>query len=319
MLRVGILGVGGIAENAHIPAWMRLENTKVVALCDIRPERLELVAPKLPDAHTYTSFDDMMTAEKLDILDICLPSYLHAAYSIRALEAGVHVLCEKPVSLCEEDVTRIYAAAEKANRRFMVAHVIRFWPEYLLLKNLYETEKYGKLLSGSMHRLSAIPQWSWDNWMADEKRSGLVPYDLHIHDLDFLLFAFGAPKNTVMHRVKRLDQDYVDNLYEYDDFFIHAEAAWYAGRLPFQSGFRFQFERAVVVYADNAMKVYDTEGNVINMTETAGQADGELQLPQSDGYFNEIQYFVQCVEQDKETDIVRPDELRTAIRLLNRM
>ena len=129
----------------------------------------------------------------------------------------------------------------------------------------------------------------------------------------------GAPKNTVMHRVKRLDQDYVDNLYEYDDFFIHAEAAWYAGRLPFQSGFRFQFERAVVVYADNAMKVYDTEGNVINMTETAGQADGELQLPQSDGYFNEIQYFVQCVEQDKETDIVRPDELRTAIRLLNRM
>ena len=82
--------------------------------------------------------------------------------------------------------------------------------------------------------------------MNDEKRCGLVPYDLHIHDLDFLVYAFGAPKNMICNRSKLPDQDYFNCVYEFDNFFVTAEAAWYASPYPFAAYFRFQFENAIV-------------------------------------------------------------------------
>lgn len=179
-LNVALVGAGGIS-GAHIPAWEAMEETQLTALCDIRPACME----KYPDKNHYTDFEEMLEKEKPDILDICLPTYLHADFAVKAMERGIHVLCEKPVSLKAEDVERVYGAARRNHVNFMVAQVLRFWPEYELVKEMYDSGKYGKLLSGSMTRLGNIPGWSWDNWMRDEKRSGLVPFDLHIHDLDF--------------------------------------------------------------------------------------------------------------------------------------
>ena len=181
MLKIGLIGVGGISGE-HIPVWENMEDAELVALCDIRPEQME----RYPDKHCYTDFDEMLENENIDILDICLPTYLHADYAVKAMEKGINVICEKPISLKEEDVERVYSTAERMNVKFMVAQVLRFWPEYELIKELYDTNKYGKLLSGYMSRLGTCPKWSWDNWMRDEARSGFVPYDLHIHDLDFL-------------------------------------------------------------------------------------------------------------------------------------
>lgn len=94
MLKVGLIGVGGIS-GAHIPVWESMEDVELTALCDIRQERME----PYPEKHHYTKLDEMLKNEKLDILDICLPTYLHADYAVRAMEKGIHVLCEKPVSL----------------------------------------------------------------------------------------------------------------------------------------------------------------------------------------------------------------------------
>ena len=210
MLKVGMAGIGGIS-GAHIPAWESMADTELIALCDIRPECLE----KYPDKHLYTDFEEMLDAEQLDILDICLPTYLHADFAVRAMERGIHVICEKPVSLNAEDVERLYGTARRNNVKFMVAQVLRFWPEYMLLKEIYDSGKYGRLLAGSMSRLGSIPKWSWDGWMRDEKRSGLVPYDLHIHDLDFMVYAFGNPAGTQLHRSRRPEQDYLNVVYEF--------------------------------------------------------------------------------------------------------
>ena len=202
MLKVGLIGVGGIS-GAHIPVWESMEEVELTALCDIRQERME----PYPKQHHYSDLDEMLKNEELDILDICLPTYLHADYAVRAMEKGIHVLCEKPVSLKPEDVERVYSTAHRMQVSFMVAHVLRFWPEYMLLKELYDTQKYGKLLSGYMSRVSQTPPWSWDNWMKDENRSGLVPFDLHIHDLDFMVYAFGKPEKVNSNRIKRPEQD----------------------------------------------------------------------------------------------------------------
>ncbi len=312
MLRVGMVGIGGIS-GAHIPAWEAMEETELTALCDIRPERLE----PYPDKHLYTDFEEMLNGEQLDILDICLPTYLHADFAIRAMERGIHVICEKPVSLKGEDVERVYDAARRNGVKFMVAQVLRFWPEYELLKEMYDSGKYGKLLSGAMSRLGQIPKWSWDNWMSDEKRSGLVPFDLHIHDLDFLVYVFGKPGDARVHRAKRPEQDYFSVVYEYPEFFITTEAAWYASPYPFAASFRFQFERAILAYEKEQCVLYEADGTVTDLTEAAEGDTGGINLPKSDAYANEIRYFTDCVLEDRFPDRVKPEELHEVIQILN--
>lgn len=108
---------------------------------------------------------------------------------------GINVICEKPVSLNAADVARVYSTAKSNNVKFMVAQVLRFWPEYSIIKEIYDTGKYGRLLSGHMGRLGVRPKWSWDGWMMDENRSGLVPFDLHIHDLDLLFTLSESRRN----------------------------------------------------------------------------------------------------------------------------
>lgn len=312
MLKIGLVGVGGIS-GAHIPAWRNLEGVELVALCDIRTERLELY----PDIKHYTDFDEMLANEKLDILDICLPTYLHADFAVKAMEHGINVICEKPISLKREDVKRVYETAEKNNVKFMVAQVLRFWKEYEYLKMLYDSKKYGKLLSGTMTRLGSYPAWSWDGWMMDEKRSGLVPYDLHIHDIDFMVYAFGAPKKSTSFRAKQPNQDFINVVYDFGDFFVGAEASWYASPYPFAAKFRFQFEEAVVANEDGGLKIYERGGNVINLNEVAVGDTGEINLPKSDAYANEIIYFVDCVKNNLPVEKVKPAELEAVIDILN--
>ena len=272
---------------------------------------------KYPEKRHYTDFDEMLEKEEIDILDICLPTYLHADFSVKAMEKGINVICEKPISLKKEDVKRVYECAKKNNVKFMIAQVLRFWPEYEIVKDIYDKGTYGKLLSGSMRRLGLRPKWSWDNWMADENRSGLVPFDLHIHDSDFIVYAFGKPEKVTDFRAKRSEQDYINAVYEYDGFFLTTEASWYDSPYPFAADFRFQFEKAVVAWEKGEMKIYEADGKVWCPISKGSELDtGDIGLPASDAYANEINYFADCVINGTCPDKVKPDELETVIDIL---
>ena len=314
MLKVAVVGVGGIS-GAHIPAWEEMKDAELVALCDIRPERME----KYEGKRCYTDIDELLKNEELDILDICLPTYLHADVACKAMDLGINVITEKPISLKNEDVERVYACAEKNGVKFMVAQVLRFWPEYELLKEIYDTKKYGKLLSGTMTRLGCYPKWSWDGWMMDEKRSGLVPFDLHIHDLDFMVYAFGEPKVAHQFRSKLPDQDFISLTYDFGDFFINSEASWYATSYPFTAEFRFQFEDAVVANENGKMIIYLRDDEKIDLSQDAEGDTGAINLPKSDAYANEINYFADCVKNNKPVDKVKPSELSCVLNILNNL
>ena len=312
MLKVGLVGVGGIS-GAHIPVWEEMENAELIAICDIRTERME----KYPQKRHYTDFDEMLEKEQFDIIDICLPTYLHADFAVKAMEKGINVITEKPISLKKEDVERVYSTANKNNVKFMVAQVLRFWPEYVLLKEIYDTKKYGRLLSGSMIRLGGMPKWSWDGWMSDEKRSGLVPFDLHIHDLDFMVYAFGMPKVTYQYRSKLPNQDYICLNYDFGDFSIHSEASWYAPDYPFKAEFRFQFEDAIVSNENGKMIIMKNDNTVIDLSQEAEGDTGNINLPKSNAYANEIHYFADCVEKDLPIEKMKPEELQCVLEILN--
>ena len=312
MLKVGLVGGGGIS-GAHIPVWEEMENAELIAICDIRTERME----KYPQKRHYTDFDEMLEKEQFDIIDICLPTYLHADFAVKAMEKGINVITEKPISLKKEDVERVYSTAKKNNVKFMVAQVLRFWPEYVLLKEIYDTKKYGRLLSGSMIRLGGMPKWSWDGWMSDEKRSGLVPFDLHIHDLDFMVYAFGMPKVTYQYRSKLPNQDYICLNYDFGDFSIHSEASWYAPDYPFKAEFRFQFEDAIVSNENGKMIIMKNDNTVIDLSQEAEGDTGNINLPKSNAYANEIHYFADCVEKDLPIEKMKPEELQCVLEILN--
>lgn len=314
MLKVGLVGVGAIS-GSHIPTWLNNENTQLVAICDIREEQMEQYA----EIKHYSSYDEMLENEELDIVDICVPTFLHVEFSLNALKKGINVLCEKPVSLKNDDATMLYEVAKQNNVKFMVAQVLRFWNEYVVLKELYENKKYGKLLSGSMIRLSARPKWSWDNWYTDENRSGLVPFDLHIHDIDFMVFAFGKPKNVTSYRSNTPTQDYINAVYNFGDFSICSEASWYASPYPFKAEFRFQFEKAVVANEDGAFKIYEAGGEIIDYSAKNECETSDISIPKSNGYQNEIEYFIDCVLNNKQPETVKPDELETVIEILNNL
>lgn len=311
MLKIALVGVGGIS-GAHIPAWEERRDAELVALCDIRAEQME----KYKNKHCYTDFDEMLKNEEIDILDICLPTYLHAEFAIKAMNMGINVICEKPVSLNAADVARVYSTAKSNNVKFMVAQVLRFWPEYSIIKEIYDTGKYGRMLSGHMGRLGVRPKWSWDGWMMDENRSGLVPFDLHIHDLDFIVYAFGKPKEFKDYRARSENQDYINSIYEYDGFFITTEAAWYDAPYPFAANFRFQFEKALAVFENHEMTIYEKDGKIFKPVSQSGEDTGDIGLPKSNAYSNEINYFADCVLSGAEPDRVKPAELETVISIL---
>jgi len=323
MLKVALVGVGGISA-AHIPAWDAQEDTELTALCDIRPEALAAH----PQKHTYSSLEQMLAAEKPDILDICLPTPLHTEAALCALRQGIHVLCEKPASMNPADIALLDKTAAQNHAAFMTAQVLRFWPEYELLRDICQSRRYGKPLAGHMTRLGEIPRWSWNNWMLDEEQSGLVPFDLHIHDLDFMVYAFGTPEIASVRRVKRPEQDYLSVVYDFDGFSVSAQASWYAAPYPFQAGYRFQFEKALLAYEGNQCILYGNDGSVVNLTAGdsihTGKADDSgtdlpLNLPKSNAYANEIRYFTDCVLENRTPEKVPAAQLATVADLLRRL
>lgn len=316
MLKVGLVGVGGIS-GAHIPAWERMEDVQLVALCDIRPQQLE----NHPNQRCYTDLDEMLRCEELDILDVCVPTFAHTECTLKGLRKGIHVVCEKPLSLNPEDAKLIFDTAAANGVQFMVAQVVRFQRGYQLLKELFDNGKLGKLLTLSMRRVSGMPMGSANHWMHDKSKSGHAAYDMHIHDLDFCIYAFGKPVKVTRNRVNRPNQDWIHGVYEFESG-VNAsiEAAWFNANYGFKKDFRAQFENGMLVDEGGAFYMLDDKGNKTDLKEAgqmandiAGAANATI-IPSGDGYFNELRYFADCVRDGKPQDFVQEWQIEEGLR-----
>ena len=314
MLKVGLVGCGGIS-GAHVPSWDAMEDAELTAICDIRPEKME----RYPGHKVYTDFDKMLEENEFDIVDVCLPTFLHCEFALKAMNKGINVITEKPISLSEEDAVLLYDTAEKNGVKYMVAQVLRFWNEYEVLKQVYDTGKYGKLIAGSMWRLGGYPSGGWNNWYYNKELSGLIPFDLHIHDLDFLIYAFGEPGSFVCNRKERPEQDYLSAVYDFGDFFITAEASWFKAKYPFYMGYRFQFEEAILAFERDGLTIYDCSGNRLTPCKAESENASDFELPSSDAYANEIRYFADCVKNNKPVEKVTKESLLAVLKILNKI
>ena len=194
VLRIGLVGVGAAAQVNHIPAWKKIEGVELVALCDRDPEKAARVAQKFQIPRVHARFDDMLADEEIDAIDICTPNFLHAPMASAALEAGKHVLSERPLARSAEEAAAMAKTAKKADRILMCAVQHRFRPDAQLLKKFVDKGDLGEVFLAKAGWLRQKTQWDSEEWRGRMKESGGgVVLDLGFQMLDLALWMLGSP------------------------------------------------------------------------------------------------------------------------------
>ncbi len=323
MTRVGIIGLGFMGKM-HFRCYQAMEDVQVVAICDTDKAKFEETgsaggniegadAPlDFTDIGLYDDLGRMLTESKLDALSVTLPTYMHKEYAIKAMRAGVNVLCEKPMALNVEDGLEMIAASEQTGKLLQVGHCIRFWPEYVKAKELVDSGRYGKVLAATFQRLSLTPTWSWEGWLMDRAKSGSAALDLHIHDSDFVQHLFGMPTAVFSRATSGPSggDDHIVTQYVYDDNrVITAEGGWVmTPAFGFEMSFNILLEKATIVYdctREPTFRVCPDDGDAYCPEVVSG-----------DGYSNEIEHFVKAVRGEDVPDIITPAQSIDSVKLV---
>ncbi len=192
-IRVGIIGAGGIAQAAHIPSYQKAENVEVAAIADTNKEKLQYVADKFGIKQPFTEWEKLIESD-VDAVSICSPNAFHAQQSIKAMEAGKHVLCEKPICLTGADVEKVFSVSEKTGKKFMAAFPRRFSGEAKVLKPMIDAGDFGEIyyIKAGYLRRRGIP--GLGTWFTNKELAGGGPMmDVGVHILDLVIYLAGAP------------------------------------------------------------------------------------------------------------------------------
>jgi len=296
MLKVGLIGCGFMG-TMHANCYKNLEGVELTAVADVRREKAEEIAAGT-QAVIYGDGKDLIANADVDIIDICLPTYLHAAYAMLAMDKVKYLFVEKPVTLTVPESEKLLEKSAETGCQVQVGQVIRFWDEYVALREIVRSGKYGKVVNANFRRISPTPEWGWNNWLHDVALSGGAGQDLHIHDVDFVLSLFGAPK--ALYSVKNSlgeANSYINTLMQFEDFAVSVEGTWnLPGSHPFQASFRVVFEKAVVENDGGKFMLYTADGAeqiVIEKKELASAGGTQGNISDLGGYYNELLYFTQ--------------------------
>jgi predicted dehydrogenase len=248
----------------------------------------------------YRHWRELVTDPDLDIVDICLPTDLHPGVSIAALAAGKHVLCEKPMALTGADCDRMIATARENNRILMIAQVLRFWPEYIALKEFVTGKEYGVVRSATFVRQCGLPDWS--KWLPVPARSGGAVIDLLVHDIDQAISLFGMPQRVAAKQLGDVDALTATLLYP-DGPEVRIQGGWFRPGSPLQMSFQARAERAEMEFNADGLSLNDQSGKR-EKVEVSG-----------DGYEAEISYFMDCIRSGKQPERCTPQDSARAVKL----
>ena len=188
-LRVGIAGAGYIAR-AHARAYAATPGVRIVGIGDPVPAKAEQLAGETGSA-AFGSLDQLLSAG-VDAISICTPTPTHCELVLTALDAGVSVLCEKPIAYDLADADRMIVAAARTQGMLMVGHVSRFEPEHARARQIVAAGKLGEVHMSSQTITAAAPGWSEGGWLHDHAQSGGPIMDLAIHSFDYLAWIHGS-------------------------------------------------------------------------------------------------------------------------------
>lgn len=320
MINVGVLGLGMMGLT-RLDVYAKRTDVCVVAISDKMPDRLEgktraagnvkgqaQGAFDMSSVRKYAEGMDLIADKDVQVVDVCLPTPMHVEYGLAALNAGKHLLIEKPLARTHADAMRLVEAAEKARGFSMVALCLRFWPGWDWLKEAVANKTYGKVLAASFRRVAQHPGGAF---YRDGAASGGAALDLHIHDTDVVNWVFGRPKSVSTLGYTKItgELDHLITRYHYDDIpIVTAEGSWcMADGFGFNMQYTVNFERATAVYdfsAKEPLTIY--EGG----KSSAATLDSEM------GYALEIAYFLDCIRKSRRPEKVTLRDGAEAIRIV---
>ncbi len=339
MIKVGIIGAGGISQVAHIPNLQKIEDVKVEAICDINQEKLNFVADKFNIPKKFTDWEKMIE-ENLDAVVICSPNSYHAIQSIKAMESGKHVLCEKPICLTVEEAEEIFKTVEKTKRVFMGAFPRRFLGETIVLKKLVNDGFFGEVyyLKASYLRRRGIP--GLGTWFTSKKLAGGGPMmDVGVHMIDMVLYianltepkiVFGATFEKFKDKaidggwppIDTRKGDKPTGKMEVEDLatgfvkfsngaVLFVEASWAGNSEVGLKGSLFGTKAGAQlpdpVDSKNPVRIYTETNGVIS--------DIIPEIPKVDAYFDEVKHFIECIKGEKEP-ITKKQEIISVVKII---
>lgn len=320
MFTVAVVGVGGMGRT-HLNNLQRMPDVRIDSICDPNPAVADLAGEF--HACYYTDFDEMLQKTAANIVMVFTPTFLHARQIEAVLRAGKHCISEKPLCLSSAQARMLFALADEFKVHLYVAQVLHFNREYQLLSEIIQSGRYGRVIDAVFCRLTERPKWLTGNWLFDREKSGLIPYDLHIHELDYIIGQFGKPcrarRQTSVRAAKQCE--HYRFLYDYEDFTVCAEASWYNAAIPFTQGFRVYFERAVVVLEKGCMTVYEPgaqEGRVLMAAENQQNAT-MINVASPVPYQKEMEHFLRCIEERRGSEIVRRENVIAVLEMLEEL
>jgi len=329
-VKIGIIGLGFMGTT-HFQIHQQLGKSEIVAIADVDERKLSgdwsAVVGNIGDfdyskpinlegIRTYKDAMDLINDPDIEMVDICVPTYLHEKYAVAALEKNKHVLCEKPIGRNLDEARKITEAAEKSSGFFANGLCVRHWPEYRHAFELYSSGKLGKVKSAVFKRVSpSIHGNAWEDWFMKEELSGSALLDLHLHDTDLVRYFFGKPVSVTSFGMLgfRSDTgiDHVVTNYDFNDnTLIIAEGGWDSAKAtPFEMSFQIVCEKGTIRFSELGYKIIHENGRV----EEPAPADEKLPT----GWHVEIDYFLSCILNNEKPDkYLSTEEMRDSIAII---
>ncbi len=317
MMKVGLLGAGLMA-NVHAGMYGKMPDVQVTALAAFQSVELPKIQEKHPQIVPYTDLNAFFNSG-IQVVDICLPTFLHKEFIEKSLAHHLDVITEKPLCRTLQEVDELLELNQKSDANIYVAQVLRFFPEYIYLRNTIKSNRFGPLKSLYMGRYTGLPGWSINNWLVKPELSGGTPLDLQIHDIDVILFILGEPqKVTVKMRQNRL---HIWTRYDYaPDTIVMMEGG---NDMPPSFGFEMQyqavFEKGLIRYNNNQnpplIEFDEKEKRVVNLNESDA-ARLDKHVPAGDAYFVELRHFIDCIQQKRPSEIVPLESAASTVRMI---
>ena len=316
---VGIIGLGFMGTT-HWGVYRGLAHARIAAIADVDPRKrrgdISAVVGNigggdnskpldLSGVKVYKDAMDLIADPEIDVVDICVPTALHAEYARAALKAGKHVFCEKPLCRTAAELRALVAAAKKAKGFFNVGLCVRAWPEYRAAWEYFRSGKAGRMLTATFKRISpGVDGNSWKNWYMDDRMSGGALLDLHVHDTDEVNYFFGRPKavrsvgSSVVSRNGGID--HVVTTYDFGDGrLVMAEGGWEQAKgATFEMSFTIVCEKATLKLDASGFNIFLKNGKKV--TPKLDVKNGPT------GWHQELAYFVDCVRKG-----VKPTKYQT--------
>lgn len=305
--KVGLVGCGTMG-GFHAGCYQQIPDCELAGIYDIAEDKRNKFAEEFK-IKPFSSYDEMLQDEGIDIIDICLPTPFHKEYVLKAAKSKKNIFCEKPIARNLEDGKIMVESCKNAKVKFMVGHVLRYFNEYAKAKEVIDSGGLGKIGIVRATRGGAFPHAS-NEWYADYQMSGGLVLDMIVHDFDFLRWCFGDvqrvyAKGMINKGYKFIDYALVTLRFK-SGVIAHVEGTW-----AHPGGFRTRLE----VAGSKGLLNFDSKDSLpINIEVKGTGGGGGVAVPESpvkeSPYLLELRHFVDCVINNKEPDITGKDALK---------